>query len=340
MQRVPRDLLQNNKEETLMMKRLTTAATMLLASSVLFGGLASAESFPTRPVTLVVPFATGGSNDIVARLLAKQLSDIWKQPVIIDNKPGAGAAIGSAFVAKQAPDGYTLLIASVTFTMSPAVRSLPFDPVNDFSRIGLIGEVPLALGAKPTVTTTTPQEYFAYLKALPQGSYGATGVGSIQHFAGELLNKKIGSDIQVVQYKGGGPAMNDVMGGHIEFSIGSLTQMLPQFKSGNIKGIAVTSAERSPAAPDLPTLKESGLTDYDLTQWWAVLGPKGMSEDRIAQVNNAIREAVTSADMAEALAREGGTPRPMTPAEFSKFMDNNFSQWKTLATETGMVVKQ
>ncbi len=323
-----------------MMKRLTTAATMLMASSMLIGGSAIAESFPTRPVTLVVPFATGGSNDIVARLLAKQLSDIWKQPVIVDNKPGAGAAIGSAYVAKQEPNGYTLLIASVTFTMSPAVRSLPYDPVNDFSRIGLIGEVPLALGAKPTVTATTPQEYFAYLKALPQGSYGATGVGSIQHFAGELLNMKIGSNIQAVQYKGGGPAMNDVMGGHIEFSIGSLTQMLPQFKSGNIKGIAVTSAERSPAAPDLPTLKESGLADYDLTQWWAILGPKGMSEDRIAQVNNAIRQAVTSADMAQALAREGGTPRPMTPAEFSKFMDDNFSQWKKLAAETGMIVKK
>jgi len=321
------------------MIKLTTAATALLASSMLWAGVASADNFPTRPVTLVVPFATGGSNDIVARLLAKQLSDIWKQPVIIDNKPGAGAAIGSAYVAKQEPNGYTLLIASVTFTMAPAVRSLPFDPVNDFSRIGLIGEVPLALGAKPTVTATTPQEYFAYLKALPQGTYGATGVGSIQHFAGELLNMKIGSDIQAAQYKGGGPAMNDVMGGHIEFSIGSLTQMLPQFKSGNIKGIAVTSAERSPAAPDLPTLKESGLDDYDLTQWWAILGPKGMSTQRIAQINDAIRTAVTSTEMSEALAREGGTPRPMTPEEFYKFMDTNFNQWKALAAKTGMTAK-
>ena len=318
------------------MKRLQFAATFLLASFVLGISLARAESFPTRPVTIVVPFATGGSNDIVARLLAKQLSDIWKQPVIIDNRPGAGAAIGSAYAAKQEPDGYTLLIASVTFTMSPAVRKPPFDPVNDFSRIGLIGEVPLALGAKPTVTAKTPQEYFEYLKALPNGTYGATGVGSIQHFAGELLNMKIGSKILVAQYKGGGPAMNDVMGGHIEFSIGSLTQMLPQFKAGNIKGIAVTSAVRSPAAPDLPTLMESGLTDYDLTQWWGVLGPKGMSKERIAQINDAIRTAVTSIDMSEALARDGGRPRPMTPAEFSKFMDVNFEKWKTLAEQTGM----
>jgi len=321
------------------MKRLTIAATLLMASSTLWVGSASADNFPTRPVTVVVPFATGGSNDIVARLLAKQLSDIWKQPVIIDNKPGAGAAIGSAYVAKQDPDGYTLLIASVTFTMSPAVRAMPFDPVNDFSRIGLIGEVPLALGAKPTVTAKTPQEYFAYLRALPQGTYGATGVGSIQHFAGELLNMKIGSKIQAAQYKGGGPAMNDVMGGHIEFSIGSLTQMLPQFKSGKIKGIAVTSAERSAAAPDLPTLKESGLPDYDLTQWWGVLGPKGMTAQRIAQVNDAISKAVTSVDMAEALAREGGKPRPMTPQEFSKFMDDNFTQWKKLAVDTGMAAQ-
>lgn len=321
------------------MKRLQGIATCLLASLALGASSVQAESFPTRPVTMIVPFATGGSNDIVARLLAKELSTIWKQPVIVDNRPGAGAAIGSAYAAKQDPDGYTLLIASVTFTMAPAVRDMPFDPVNDFSRIGLIGEIPLALGAKPTVKANTPQEYFEYLKALPNGTYGATGVGSIQHFAGELLNMKIGSNILAAQYKGGGPAMNDVMGGHIEFSIGSLNQMLPQFKAGNIKGIAVTSAERSSAAPDLPTLQESGLDDYDLTQWWGVLGPKGMSKERIAQINDAIRQAVTTIDMSQALERDGGRVRPMTPEEFDKFMDTNFEQWKSLAVQTGMKEK-
>lgn len=318
------------------MKRLKLVSTFLLASLAIASPSAHADTFPNRPVTLVVPFATGGSNDIVARLLAKELGDIWMQPVIVDNKPGAGAVIGSSYVAKQPPDGYTLLIASVTFTMTPAIRSMPFDPVNDFSRIGLIGEIPLAIGAKPTVTAKTPQEYFAYLKVLPNGTYGATGVGSIQHFAGELLNKGIGSNILAAQYKGGGPAMNDVIGGHIEFSIGSLNQMLPHFKSGNMKGIAVTSAERSKAAPDIPTLMESGLPDYDLTQWWGVLGPKGMSKERIAQINKAMEQAIRSPGMSEALERDGGRIRPMSPDEFDKFMTVNFERWKVLAAQTGM----
>ena len=319
------------------MKRSLLAAALVLTGSAFITGAASADTFPSKPVTIVVPFSAGGSNDIVARQLAKQLGEIWNQPVIVENKPGAGATIGSSYAAKQNPDGHTLLIASVTFTMAPAVKKkLPYDARNDFSRVALIGEVPLALGAKPTVKANNTDEYFAYLKALPNGTYGATGVGSIQHFAGELLNKGLGTNLQAAQYKGGSPAMNDVMGGHIEFSIGSLTQMLPQFRAGRIKGIAVTSAERSPAAPDLPTMQEAGLKDYELNQWWGVLGPKGMSPERIAQINAAINKAITSEEMTQAMAKDGGKPRPMNPEQFNQFMDKNFDQWQTMAKEMGL----
>jgi tripartite-type tricarboxylate transporter receptor subunit TctC len=298
-----------------------------------------AETFPSRPVTLVVPFAPGGSNDIVARQLGAELTKIWNQPVVVENKPGAGATVGSAYAAKQAPDGYTLLIASVTFTMSPAVRKVPYDPRNDFSRVGLIGETPLALGAKPQVPAKNAKEYFAYLKGLSGGTYGSTGVGSIQHFAGEILNQSLGTKLRVAQYKGGAPAMKDVMGGHIEFSIGSLTQMLPQFRAGTIKGIAVTSAERSAAAPELPTMVESGLGDFVLNQWWGILGPKGMDPGRIKEINAAIRKAVTSPEMTKAMAVDGGKPHPMDVDEFSKFMAVNFDRWEKLAQETGMAKK-
>ena len=321
------------------MKRTLLAAALVLAAPLVTPDALAADKFPSKPVTIVVPFAAGGSNDIVARLMATQLAKVWDQPVIVDNKPGGGASIGSAYAAKQDPDGHTLLIASVTFTMAPAVKkSLPYDSRNDFSRVALIGEVPLALGAKPTAPGKNPTEYFEYLKTLPNGTYGATGVGSIQHFAGELLNQQLGTKLQVAQYKGGSPAMNDVMGGHIEFSIGSLNQMLPQFRAGRIKGVAVTSAERSPAAPDLPTMQEAGLKDYELNQWWGVLGPKGMSPERIAEINAAINKAVTSAEMTQAMAKDGGKPRAMTPEQFSAFMDKNFNQWEDMAN--GMGLKQ
>ncbi len=312
---------------------------LFLIVPLIFSGALYAEAFPSRPVTLVVPFAPGGSNDIVARQLATQLEKIWKQPVVVENKPGAGATVGSSYAAKQKPDGYTLLIASVTFTMSPAVKKVPFNPRTDFSRVALIGETPLALGVKPMVKASTPKEYFAYLKSLPNGTYGSTGVGSIQHFAGELLNQSIGTKLRVTQYKGGAPAMKDVMGGHIEFSIGSLTQMLPQFRAGNIKGIAVTSSERSAAAPDLPTLKESGLQDYELNQWWGILGPKGMEKARVSEINAAIAKAVSAKEMVDSMAKDGGKPHAMSVEEFSKFMDLNFDRWEKLAKETGMAKK-
>lgn len=319
-------------------KSTSKLAISLMAPMLISFG-SHAETFPSKPVTLIVPFAPGGSNDIVARQLGTQLTKIWNQPVVIENKPGAGATVGSAYAAKQNPDGYTLLIASVTFTMSPAVRKVPYDPRNDFSRIALIGETPLALGAKPDVKANSPQEYFSYLKGLPSGTYGSTGVGSIQHFAGEILNQSLGTKLRVAQYKGGAPVMKDVMGGHIEFSIGSLTQMLPQFRAGTIKGIAVTSASRSAAAPDLPTLMESGLSDFELTQWWGILGPKGMDPARMNEINAAIRKAVSTAEMTKAMADDGGKPHPMDVDEFSKFMATNFDRWEKLAKETGMAKK-
>jgi tripartite-type tricarboxylate transporter receptor subunit TctC len=310
--------------------RLLVAAAAVLAA---FVGSAQAQDYPSKPVTFVVPFSPGGSNDIVGRQLSKQLSEMWGQPVVVENRPGAGATVGSAHVAAQPPDGYTIMIASVTFTMNPAVqKSLPFDPESDFTRVAMIGQVPLVIGARPDIPAESPQEFFDYLKANPGSlNYGATGVGSIQHFAGELLNQAVGSSVQVVQYPGGGPAMTDVMGSHIEYSIGSMTQMLPQIRAGNIKPIAVTSSERSEAAPDVPTLQEAGLTDYEVLQWWGILAPAGVPEDILTKLNADINEVLNSQEMTDFLASEGGTPRPMEQPEFAAFMQSNFDRWKRVA---------
>lgn len=297
-------------------------------------------AFPEKPVTLVVPFAPGGSNDIVARQLAKQLTAQWGQPVIIENKPGAGTAIGAAYVAKQRNDGYTLLVASSTFTMAPAVNAkLPFDPVKDFTPIAMIGEVPLALAAKPNAPGKDAKEYFEYLKRTPNLNYGATGVGSIQHFAGVMLSQALGNNMAAVQYKGGGPAMTDTMGGHIEFSIGSMTQVLPQFRNGTLKGIAVTSAERSEAAPNLPTFQEAGIKDYEIQQWWGLLGPANVDPKIQAFINTSVNKALKSEDLIQFLATDGGKTKPMSVADFTSLVHGGLKRWADVAKQTGITAQ-
>lgn len=313
------------------------AALAVVASA----GATLAQDFPDGPVTLTVPFSPGGSNDIVARQLGQQLSELWNQPVVIENRPGGGATIGSAYLAEQEPDGYNIMIASVTFTMNAAVRDdLPFDPQADFTPIALIGQVPLLIGAKPDIPVDSVEEFFDYIREGGDSlSYGATGVGSIQHFAGELLNQEVGAEVQVVQYPGGGPAMTDVMGGFIEYSIGSMTQMLPQVQAGTIKPIAITSLERSDAAPEIPTLNEAGLDGFEVIQWWSILGPAGMDEAVVERINTSINEVIEGDQFRAFLAADGGTPRPMTPEEVSNFMEQNFERWGQVAEEAGMVAE-
>jgi tripartite-type tricarboxylate transporter receptor subunit TctC len=297
-------------------------------------------AFPEKPVTLVVPFAPGGSNDIVARQLAKQLTAQWGQPVIIENKPGAGTAIGAAYVAKQRNDGYTLLVASSTFTMAPAVNTkLPFDPIRDFTPIAMIGEVPLALAAKPNAPGKDAKEYFEYLKRTPNLNYGATGVGSIQHFAGVMLSQALGNNMAAVQYKGGGPAMTDTMGGHIEFSIGSMTQVLPQFRNGTLRGIAVTSVERSEAAPNLPTFQEAGIKDYEIQQWWGLLGPANVDPKIQAFINTSVNKALKAEDLIQFLATDGGKTKPMSVTDFTNLVHSGLKRWAEVAKQTGITAQ-
>lgn len=297
-------------------------------------------AFPDKPVTLVVPFAPGGSNDIVARQLAKQLTAQWGQPVIIENKPGAGTAIGAAYVAKQRNDGYTLLVASSTFTMAPAVNSkLPFDPVKDFTPIAMIGEVPLVLAAKPNAPGKDATEYFEYLKRTPRLNYGATGVGSIQHFAGVMLSQALGNDMVAVQYKGGGPAMTDTMGGHIEFSIGSMTQVLPQLRNGTLRGIAVTSTQRSDAAPNLPTFQEAGIKNYEIQQWWGLLGPANVDPKIQAFINTSVNQALKSEELIKFLATDGGKTKPMSVADFTSLVHDGLKRWAEIAKTTGITAQ-
>jgi tripartite-type tricarboxylate transporter receptor subunit TctC len=321
------------KPTALLIKKLLGALGLVIASNAL-------AAYPDKPVTLVVPFAPGGSNDIVARQLAKQLTAQWGQPVVIENKPGAGTAIGAAYVAKQRSDGYTLLVASSTFTMAPAVtNNLPFDPLKDFTPIAMIGEVPLALAAKPKSPGKDAREYFEYLRATPNLNYGATGVGSIQHFAGVMLSQALGNKMNAIQYKGGSPAMTDTMGGHIEFSIGSMTQVLPQIRNGMLRGVAVTSAQRSEAAPDIPTFQEAGIKGYEIQQWWGLLGPANVDPAIQAFINASVNKALASKELVEFLAADGGKPKPMSVADFKKLVHDGLIRWAAIAKQTGITAQ-
>lgn len=312
----------------------------LLCLFCILAGNHALAAFPDKPVTLVVPFAPGGSNDIVARQLAKQLTAQWGQPVIIENKPGAGTAIGAAYVAKQRNDGYTLLVASSTFTMAPSVnKKLPFNPAKDFTPIAMIGEVPLVLAAKPNAPGKDAKEYFEYLKRTPNLNYGATGVGSIQHFAGVMLSQALGNNMVAIQYKGGGPAMTDTMGGHIEFSIGSMTQILPQLRNGTLRGIAVTSTQRSDAAPNLPTFQEAGIKNYEIQQWWGLLGPANVPADIQTFINRSVNQALKSDDLIKFLATDGGKTKPMSVADFTALVNDGLKRWDEVAKQTGITAQ-
>ncbi len=322
------------------MKPIAQLLTNLICGLSFFIAPSAWCAYPEKPVTLVVPFAPGGSNDIVARQLAKQLTAQWGQPVVIENKPGAGTAIGAAYVAKQRNDGYTLLVGSSTFTMAPAVaNNLPFDPVKDFTPIAMIGEVPLALAAKPKSPGKDAREYFEYLRATPNLNYGATGVGSIQHFAGVMLSQALGNKMNAVQYKGGSPAMTDTMGGHIEFSIGSMTQVLPQIRNGMLRGVAVTSTQRSDAAPDMPTFQEAGINGYEIQQWWGLLGPANVDPAIQEFINASVNKALTSKDLIDFLAADGGKPKPMSVAKFKKLVHDGLIRWATVAKQTGITAQ-
>jgi tripartite-type tricarboxylate transporter receptor subunit TctC len=224
--------------------------------------------------------------------------------------------------------------------MAPAVvNNLPFDPVKDFTPIAMIGEVPLALAAKPKSPGKDAKEYFDYLRRTPNLNYGATGVGSIQHFAGVMLSQALGNNMSAVQYKGGSPAMTDTMGGHIEFSIGSMTQVLPQIRNGTLRGVAVTSPQRSAAAPDMPTFQEAGIKGYDIQQWWGLLGPANVDPAIQQIINSAVNKALASKDVIEFLAADGGTPKPMTVTDFRKLVHDGLLRWATVAKQTGITAQ-
>jgi len=290
-------------------------------------------NYPAKPINIVVGSAPGGSNDLFARAIGKKLTEAWGQPVIVDNKAAAQGLVANTYVAKAAPDGYTLVVLSSTFTTSAAImNTLQYDPIKSFAPVAMLAKGPLLF----TVSNTTPyksvQEVVAYAKANPAKlNYATSGVGSINNFTTHLFMASAGVKLTHVPYKGMGPAVTDLIGGQTEILIASAPSILAQVKAGKVRALAVTSPARSAVAPDLPSLELSGYKGSAAELWWGVLAPAGTPQAVVDKLNAEINKAVAGADMKEFFLREGAEPAPLTPAEFGKLIGSEIARWKQVA---------
>ncbi|QSI31495.1 tripartite tricarboxylate transporter substrate binding protein [Variovorax sp. RKNM96] len=273
--------------------------------------IAAEPGFPSRPVTLVIPFPPGGATDVNGRIIGQRLSKELGQPVVIENRAGAGTIIGASYVSKAAPDGYTLLVSSgTTFTVNPAIRpNLPYDPVKGFEPIGIAGRLALILLANSEVPVKTVKQFVDYVKASPgKYSYASYGTGTTSHFAGETILHAAGLKMTHVPYKGSAPAMTDLMGGQVAFSVDTVSAAIPQLKSGKIKAIAVTTAKRSSLLPDVPSLAESGYPDIDMDSWLILAAPRGLPADAKARLEKALAATMADPDTRAKLSAQGLEP--------------------------------
>jgi len=308
------------------------AAALVVAAPVLAQG-----KFPSKSVTMIVPYPPGGSNDTFARALGKKLSDAWGQPVIIENKPGAGGSIGAAIVNKAAPDGYTIMLLSSSFTTGAAIQpNWPFDPVKGFTPIAMVARGPMVLTVSNQVAAKTFAEFLALAKAQPgKLNFGSSGQGSTNHFAAELLMGAAGLKMTHVPYKGMGPATADVIAGHIDVLIASAPSIMQHVKAGKVRGLGVTSKGPSSVVPDLPAISAS-VPGYSFELWWGVLAPPGMAKEMVASLNAEINKALSGADFKEILSREGTEPYIVTPAEAAETVRSEIEEWKKVAARAGI----
>lgn len=312
----------------------------LAAAFVLANPVAHAQTYPSRQITLIVPFAAGGSNDMVGRVIGKKLSEIWGQPVVIDNRAGAGGMIGTSAVAAAPPDGYTLLLVSPTFTINPAVKkTMPFDIAKDFTPVAFIARSPLLLTASNKLPVKSAKELFDLAKRKPgQITYASSGLGSINQISAELIALSAGVKFMHIPYKGGAPGLNDLVGGHVDLYVSSLPQVLQLARDGQARALAVTSAKRTALLPDVPTLEESGMPGVDMSSWWGIVGPAGMPANVVNALNAEIGKILAAPELSTILANEGAEAETMTPQAFGEMMRLETERWIKVAHEANISI--
>ena len=316
------------------------AGAFLAAALALTSPPARAQTYPSRQITLIVPFAAGGSNDVVGRAIGKKLSEAWGQPVVVENRPGAGGMIGTSAVAAAAADGYTLLLVSSTFTINPAIKkNMPFDTIKDFTPVAFIARSPLLLVASKQLPVKSARELLDLARSKPgQITYASAGLGSINQIAAELIALSAGAKFMHVPYKGGAPALNDLVGGHVDIYVSSLPQVLQLARDGQARALAVTSAKRTALLPDVPTLAEAGVAGVDLWSWWGIVGPAGMPANVVNALNSEIGKMLTSPELSEFLTNEGAEAETMTSQQFGDLMRLETRRWIKVAHEANISI--
>jgi tripartite-type tricarboxylate transporter receptor subunit TctC len=311
------------------------AAVMLC---VLFNCAAGAQSYPTRPVRVIVTFPPGAGSDIATRLVTAKLSETFGRPFVIDNRAGAAGNIGVDMAAHAPPDGYTLLAVTASAAISQsAYARAPFDLNRDFAPVALLASAPFILAVHPSVPAKSLKELIDLAKAKPgQYSYSTPGTGSSPHMAGELLKQELGIDILHVPYKGTVPAVADVIAGNVSMTLANTLVVLPQLKAARLRGIAITSAQRSAMAPDLPTVAESGVRGFTSGTWYGVLAPAGTPKDIIARLNREVVRIVQLPDIREKFAAQGAEPLTGTPEQTGEFVRSEIARWAKVVKAAGI----
>ena len=302
---------------------------------------ANAQIWPTKPIRYVVPFAAGGTTDILARTISEKLSVALGQPVIVDNKPGAGGGVGAAEVAKAPPDGYTILGGTIsTHAINATLYSkLPYDPVRDFVAITLIARVPNMLVINNDIPAKNVAELIKLMKANPGNwNFASSGSGTSQHLSGELFKNMAGVEMQHIPYKGSPPALTDVMGGQVSMTFDNITTAWTLAKAGKLRAIAVTTAKRSPVAPDVPTLAESGLPGYEIGSWQGVFAPAGTPPDIVKRLNTEIVKIINMPDVQKRLLELGAEPVGNSSEEFTAFVKTEVVKWGDVVKKSGAKV--
>jgi len=321
-----------------MIKRAFALAAAATLGAAAFGS--SAQSYPNRPVRIVVPFPPGAGVDIVARMLGVPLTDLWGQAAVVDNRPGAGGTIACELAAKAAPDGYTLLLGNIsTFAMAPSLyKKVNYDPVQSFAPITLVNTSANVLVAHPSVPAATTQALIALAKSKPgQINYASAGSGTSPHLAAELFKSMAGVDLVHVPYKGSPQALTDLLGGQTQIMFASLVSALPHIRQARLRALGVTSLKRAAALPDLPAISEAGLRGYDVSVWMGIVAPAGTPPAIIAQLNRQIGALLQSPDIRERLAVQGLEAASNSPAEFRSYIASEVRKWAVVIKQAGVV---
>ena len=313
------------------------SAGLVVAAAAISAAPVSAQGYPTKPIELVVPFVAGGTTDKIARLMAQRFTESWSQTVIVNNRPGAGSAIGTSAVAKSAPDGHTLLVTTFAFAANPALAKVPFDPIRDFAPITELASLPMMRLVHPSVPAKDLAEFIALAKSSPAGlDYASSGPGTSTHLAAEMFNTMAGVRLVHVPYKGNAEVFNALLGGHIKVHFSLVPSGIAHVRAGKLRVLAVTTEKRLPYLPDVPTIAESGFPAYEISSWQGVFAPAGTRSEVVSKINSELIGLLKTPAMRERMAREGADPVGSTPQQFSQRVASEVEKWSKVAKAAGL----